>query len=390
MLDWLIIGGGIQGCTLATYLLRHKKTSIQQLGIIDPHQNPLHKWIQNTSILEMPFLRSPSIHHLDVEPFALERYAKKERSRFAAAFTLPYDRPSLELFNEHSRDVLGELEIPSAWIKGKAAGMIRKKDYWCVVLDNGKEIESKHVVLAMGLSEHPHWPEWATKAKDDGGQVYHIFSKAPTDFTSLTPPIVLVGGGISAAHTAIRLCKLYPGQITLVTRHELRIHQFDSDPAWLGPKNMNPYRTIKDFQKRRQMILSARHRGSMPTELYLALMKEQKLGNLSILTNQVENTQILGGQVLFQFTDQSEVLAGSVMLATGFHTSPPGMDWLEPTLREQNMRCGVCGYPIVSSVNLEWTDGLFVMGPLAELEIGPVSRNIAGARRAAERILQAT
>ena len=29
-------------------------------------------------------------------------------------------------------------------------------------------------------------------------------------------------------------------------------------------------------------------------------------------------------------------------------------------------------------------------GPLAELELGPVARNIAGARRAAERILTAT
>jgi hypothetical protein len=33
--------------------------------------------------------------------------------------------------------------------------------------------------------------------------------------------------------------------------------------------------------------------------------------------------------------------------------------------------------------------GLFVTGPLAELELGPTARNIAGARRAGERIARA-
>ena len=33
--------------------------------------------------------------------------------------------------------------------------------------------------------------------------------------------------------------------------------------------------------------------------------------------------------------------------------------------------------------------GLFVSGPLADLELGPAARNIAGARAAAERILSA-
>jgi hypothetical protein len=47
-----------------------------------------------------------------------------------------------------------------------------------------------------------------------------------------------------------------------------------------------------------------------------------------------------------------------------------------------------CGYPLVNSA-LCWTDGLYVLGPLAELEIGPVARNITGARQAAERISQA-
>jgi len=49
-----------------------------------------------------------------------------------------------------------------------------------------------------------------------------------------------------------------------------------------------------------------------------------------------------------------------------------------------------CGYPIVDR-DLRWGHPrIFVSGALAELELGPSARNIAGARLAAERIVQAS
>ena len=47
-----------------------------------------------------------------------------------------------------------------------------------------------------------------------------------------------------------------------------------------------------------------------------------------------------------------------------------------------------CGYPIVDQ-SLRWHPRIYVSGPLAELELGPVARNIAGARRAGERLVAA-
>ncbi|XYI00028.1 hypothetical protein ACMHYB_09830 [Sorangium sp. So ce1128] len=58
----------------------------------------------------------------------------------------------------------------------------------------------------------------------------------------------------------------------------------------------------------------------------------------------------------------------------------------DAALDRLGLRCAACGYPIVSA-RLEWGPGLFVSGPLAELELGPTARNIAGARAAAERLL---
>nr|WP_249023480.1 hypothetical protein [Planococcus salinarum] len=52
------------------------------------------------------------------------------------------------------------------------------------------------------------------------------------------------------------------------------------------------------------------------------------------------------------------------------------------------MKCANCGFPIVNG-NLQWDQNLYVMGSLAELEIGPIAKNISGARQAAERIIGA-
>lgn len=63
-----------------------------------------------------------------------------------------------------------------------------------------------------------------------------------------------------------------------------------------------------------------------------------------------------------------------------------GKDWLTPVIRSHDLRCAECGYPIVSQ-SLQWGPDLYVTGALAELEMEPISRNISGARQAAERIV---
>ncbi|QOY37926.1 hypothetical protein AWH56_010350 [Anaerobacillus isosaccharinicus] len=44
-------------------------------------------------------------------------------------------------------------------------------------------------------------------------------------------------------------------------------------------------------------------------------------------------------------------------------------------------------YTISPKPSLEWEEGLYLLGALAELQLGPVARNISGARRGAERII---
>ena len=59
--------------------------------------------------------------------------------------------------------------------------------------------------------------------------------------------------------------------------------------------------------------------------------------------------------------------------------------WLDDAIETYGLPCAECGYPIVDR-GLRWHPRILVTGPLAELEIGPVSRNHSGAMRAGDRI----
>ena len=56
MYKWIIIGGGIQGTTMANFLLKQNKVSNDELAIIDPHTEPLANWKRCTNSISMPFL----------------------------------------------------------------------------------------------------------------------------------------------------------------------------------------------------------------------------------------------------------------------------------------------------------------------------------------------
>ncbi|WP_237150292.1 NAD(P)-binding domain-containing protein [Planococcus maritimus] len=189
-------------------------------------------------------------------------------------------------------------------------------------------------------------------------------------------------------HLTLKLHKQFPGQVTLLKRHPFRVHDFDSDPGWLGPKYQQAFRKTRSYTQRREMIGHARRKGSIPRDLNARMRKQLRQfpelvadGHVSRVQRQQNVTSLIdeNGTLLRQ--------TGTVILATGFQAQLPGHDWLSPVIEEQRLKCAECGYPVVTQT-LQWGPGLYVMGPLAELEVGPIARNISGAREAASRILQ--
>lgn len=386
MKEWTIIGGGIQGCTLANYLLKSKRTTTENLAIVDPNDSPLSTWNRCTSEIEMPFLRSPSIHHIDIDPFSLEKWAKSKEGKQYADFYGPYNRPSLMLFNHHCEHIFEEIQLKKSWVTGLVQQVIRKGSQWDITLSSGQQFKSKNTVLAMGLSDHPYWPEWAQKVQNMGADVHHIFDRQKAKPIDKMGDVVVIGGGISAVHTVIKLSKSHEGKITLITRHPFRVFPFDSDPGWLGPKYMREFQKVKSYETRRQMIIKARHRGSMPNELKVKVNRLQKENKIDILFGEI-NDVTFNENELKVVHESKTIKAQQIILATGFHPTAPGMSWLQSTIQDENLLCATCGYPIVSSDSLQWAEGLYVTGALSELEIGPVARNLSGARRAALKIV---
>ena len=275
-LDWLILGGGIHGVHIAARLLGEAGVSPDRLRIVDPGKRLLERWRACTEVTGMRHLRSPAVHHLDLDPWALERFADQKKSGEEELFAAPYNRPALALFNEHCDQVVETFGLDNLHVRDRAMKCSVDCDEVGVQLLSGREIAAQNLVLAIGASEQPEWPDWAPRSH---ARVGHIFEPGFDGWPSSSETVAVVGGGISAGQVALRL--LGEGHtVHLVSRHALRQHQFDSDPGWLGPKLMPRFDRERDYARRRALIAEARHKGSVPPAIQRALNEAIEWGQL--------------------------------------------------------------------------------------------------------------
>jgi plasmid stability protein len=148
---------------------------------------------------------------------------------------------------------------------------------------------------------------------------------------------------------------------------------------------MSTFRAEPDMERRRAIIRAVRHKGSMPAEVRGTLRRAAELGKLDLRVGTVSEATFADGAVSLRLEDGAHLEADRVMLATGFEATRPGGAWLDRAVAELGLPVAPCGYPIVEP-SLRWHGGIFTTGALAELELGPVARNIIGARHAAERL----
>ena len=381
--EWLIIGGGIHGVHIAARLIDEAGVKPEHLRIVDPGEHLLERWKSCTETTGMTFLRSPSVHNLATEPMSLLALAESLDVPKSELFAPPYDRPNLHLFNDHCARVISRFNLDTLHVQGRAISCQITCDYSQILLCSGDEILAKNVVLAMGASEQPFWPKWA---KNGGDRVQHIFDPNFQGLPTKRETIAVVGGGISAGQVALRLQK-QGNEVHLVSRHEIREHQFDSDPGWLGPRYMNGFSEERDLSNRRKMIIHARHRGSLPPDVNNSLQQAMIRHEITRHESEISNLKLMDDGASLEMNDGSVLQVHRILLATGFAPNRPGGKFVDQLIEAASLPCSECGYPIVDET-LCWHPGIYVSGPLAELEIGPSSRNISGARRAAKRIVK--
>lgn len=387
MLDWLIIGGGIHGTHLSFALTQQYHLPAARVRVLDPYPQPLMRWHQVTANTGMDYLRSPIVHHLHYDQGALPLYARIHAEADYTRFIPAFSRPSLELFNRYSQHLIDKYRLHELRLMGEAQGLERIPDGWRVETTHGG-LEARHVMLAIGMGEQPHYPEWAKMLQAQHAPLHHLFD---LDFDRTQYPItghtLIVGGGITAAQVAIAIADRSEHGVTIVMRHSVRIHDFDSDPCWMNATCLRDFHHITDMNRRRQIIKSVRYRGSMPADVVQALVSRVEAGKIRLLTGEITAADFVAASQQFSLTldGQPSVTGYHLLLATGWEQKRPGGEWLNNAIKCYNLPIADCQFPIID-VTLCWTAGLYTSAALAELEIGPAARNIIGARMASQRL----
>ncbi len=388
MIEWLIIGGGIHGTYLAN-LLAHLPGSghgsgHDQVRILDPHETLLSVWQRHTTNCGMAFLRSPATHNIDRPILSLYRFAKTRQGRPHAAFIPPYNRPSRKLFQRHAQHVITTNRLDQLHIRDRAHSLA-KDGRRLIVETGGPTLRARRVLLALGMGEQPCWPSWAHHLKRQGARIGHIFDP---DFKRRdwrhAERTVIVGGGITAVQTALKLSEESAGHVHLLSRHALRESQFDFNPCWIGPKCLRAFYRA-DHVHRRTTIDQARIPGSLPIEVLRVWRQAIQGARLHFTAAECRGAVTTDGGMRID-TSNGPIETDQVVLATGFDNRRPGGTFIDRLIQDFDLQCNPCGYPIVDT-DLRWAENIYATGPLAELQLGPCARNIVGARNAGRHLL---
>jgi len=384
MLDWVIVGGGIHGTHLAHVLVHGQGVSADAVRILDPHERLLAAWSKRAENTGMRYLRSPRVHHIDLKPDALKRFAGGQEFDASELWIDPYYRPSYALFQRHCQHVVDTYQLDRLHIRGKALTLHRIRNGWCV--DTGSDrLTARRVLLATGRQQ-PFAPDWAEPLFTQNAPIQHVLdSSFDGQHIADDAEVVIVGGGISAGQIALKLMDDHA--VVLVTRQPLRQHDFDSSPCWLGPACLEAFGQA-NYPRRRWMIGEARQPGTLAHDVFTDLHTALRAGQMHHHQGEIIAAALTADhRISLTFVHGATQLADHVVLATGLQAVSPEQTWLADVIRRYRLPVASCGYPILDHT-LCWTDGLYASGPLAELELGPASANIAGARAAAERLSQ--
>ncbi|KAL3926316.1 MAG: hypothetical protein SGBAC_013524, partial [Bacillariaceae sp.] len=413
---------------------------IGNFGIVDDEAELLFKWKRRAEATGMKYMRSSATFHLDVAKDALTQFAAsqhgsqgqqnvrgKSKKKFKVKgntklFASDYDRPSLELFNLHCDHVIRKYHLDQHHIAGTVESINLADDMVTVTVGgpDPQTLRAKNIVLALG-SDRPSRPSWA---HNEDIQFSHLLDTESTtstqDVATFPSKVAIVGGGVSAVHKALDIVTRNKGSssssssnlplVHIISRHDLHEQQFDTHQEWMMdqdavqrslkaggggfPQRQLDFRQLKSYSERRKVIQQERRAGTVPASLSRKELKdairsqrvEWHVGDITRVTPTQDKTTCL--QLATKDGTVKNIIVDQVLLATGFGTKPPGSDtFLSKLADSENLPLSPhCGYPIVDS-KLRWFHPrLYVAGALAELELGPSARNLAGARMVAERI----
>ena len=382
----------MHGTYLSNFLITRGYSTRDRLAVLDRFSEPLSVWRKQTESTGMRYLRSPAEHNLDVGTGSLYQYAHAMRAG-KSSFERQFRRPDLQLFNRHCDHVMLKRDLHSVRLQGSARAIVGKENGVIEVDTENGALRAKNIILSLGNSENLRIPDWVPVEALSTGRISHVLSMDYQDVELKPEPkdgsrFAVIGGGITAAQKALDLSARFPGRVDLIHGSQLDCRELDFDPCWLKQACSSKLRKLNDYRRRRSVLKSVRHDGSMPAWIMKDLKRAVENGQLSLLNDTVMLATTEADRLELILRDAGSREYGLVALATGFDDLPPGGILLESLQENFALNLAPCGFPIPDRY-LQIAENVFVTGSLAELEIGPASRNIYGARLAAEKIITA-
>jgi cation diffusion facilitator CzcD-associated flavoprotein CzcO len=388
-IDIAIIGAGPQALTLVTHLLQKRQKLRHRFLVFDPSGTWMSRWQQQFDALEIEHLRSPAVHHPHPDPFALRRFAQNRPDELFP----PYDLPGTELFEEFCQDVIRQWELQNSVVKASVTGIEPITDggrpRFRIGWQDGESIIARRVVLATGAGKTitPNWVERiSTPYPKD--KLCHSQNVDLRGLQMTGERVLIIGGGLTSGHLAVGAMKR-GAEVLLMARRQLQEKLFDAEPGWLGPKYLKDFFAQPDWLTRWELIQQARNGGSMTPAMMTKLRQRSREGKIAFYEQcQVVEAQWLGDRWRVLCDHGQEYECERIWYATGTRFDATTNPLLQ-TIAAAFPTSIVNGLPVLDQ-HLRWPGcELFVMGGLAALQVGPVARNLYGAKMASERIVQA-
>ncbi|OIB56324.1 FAD/NAD(P)-binding protein [Natrialba sp. SSL1] len=403
----VIVGGGIHGTYCCQRLLDDTDLTRDDLCIVDPHEQLLESFRQKARACDMEALRSTFVHHVGTDPFGLESFAEA-RDREDELLPRPSypRRPSLSLFLDYAEFVIDRTGIDDLHQQATVTSIRRDGSSGPLVVETTdragrtSSIRTRTCVLAIGPGDRYRRPSWA----DGVESITHVWDDDfdPARARDEQGKTIVVGGGVTAAQLARCLAE-HDGEpasrttesadTTLLSRHDLETAAIEADPHWINWNHIERqlHRHPPGSKARYDTIQAARNDGTVPPTVADQLESAVDAGSLQRRQGTVRSARTAEGRVRLLLADGGCLTGDRVVLATGFE---PVFDhpFVDRLARELELECGHRGLPVLDDETLAWmqTDGsksaLFATGALAAGTVGSFAANIAGARRAADRL----
>ena len=422
-------------------------------GSLSPDKNDtksLHGWMsgwnQQFDALNIHQLRSPISAHADpYDHRSLQLFGEMTKRDHELVplehltktngrwdFHGPYNAPSTKLFADFHRQLITGYGVQDMVTPGNVERIRCKKNAWFevttrdAVTGNMTIVTTPRVVCAVGPASRIVEPLMSRMALDPwqlphrvlrGTQIMDFLTKKDVPKQKLS--VLIVGGGVTSAHLALTAansdCSPWCDSVTLLQRSPTKERQFDLDKAWMGPARGNRLESFWSLSHKERAIRLKEERGggSIHPEVLEKMLKKSNTpnGKLSI----VEEAELMDVQydyrqdtLLVSLDDGSPVRAfDMIWLVTGFEIQLKNYPFLKHLQKDLPID-KVTGLPVLSK-DLTWRKAtededteskeqpwkyearnrLWMMGPLAGLELGPDALNLMGARHGAVRVAKA-